>query len=168
MEWALLVVVLALVVGLGRKRAAAQVQPLARPIPRSGPRPTSAAEPPLLGADDERELERLFAAAEREGSDHLVRVLEMRMHEVIHRQVPVRAIKASPARRVARICFSNGVVVLATTRHTGDLVDMAAAMLRTSVTLRRFEITPDGPGLHFGWRHGGRLDVVAVGLDQAD
>lgn len=168
MEWALLLVALALVIGLGAQHGAAREG--ARPhrsrpaTPSPGTEELSAGVPP----DDAHDVEQMFAVVDREAAEHLVRLLEVRMRDVIHRQVPVRGIRQSPAPHVARICFSNGVVVLAASRRPGDLMHLAAAMLRTSVTLDRFEVTPDGPALRFGWRHGGVLEVVAVGLDQAD
>lgn len=174
MEWALLLVALALVVGLGVQRAAPRsgpTSPAVAPAPGHPARPRDTpgrCGPPILPPEDEQDIEQLFAVVDREATHHLLALLEIRLHDVIHRQVPVRGIRASPAPHVARICFSNGVVVLATTRRPGDLVAMAAAMLRTSVTLRAYEVTPEGPALHFGWRCGAGLEVVAVGLDQAD
>ncbi|MCE0487431.1 hypothetical protein [Ornithinimicrobium sediminis] len=167
MEWALALVALVLVVGLGWSRAARQ-QPeephtgVARPRPR-------APDPDLpLSADDEQDLERMFAEVDREEAAHLRRLLEVRMGDVIRRQVPVRAIRQAPARSVARICFSNGDVVLATSRRPGDFLHMATAMLRTSVTLAELSPGDQGPALRFTWRGGGTLEVIAVGLDQAD
>ena len=121
-----------------------------------------------MSPDDEMDLERIFAEVDREEAAHLMRLLELRMGDVIRRQVPVRAIRQAPARTVARICFSNGVIVLATTMKAGDLVHMASAMLTTSVTLDELSHTPEGPVLRFVWRGGGRIEVLAVGLDQAD
>ncbi len=167
MEWVLLLVALALVIGLGGQRAAPRHD--ARTDPRRGDIRGGTDE--ILGGippDDAHDMEQMFAVVDQEAAEHLVRLLEVRMRDVIHRQVPVRGIRQAPAPHVARICFSNGVVVLATSRRPGDLVRLAGAMLRTSVTLHRFEVTPDGPALRFGWRHGGELEVVAVGLDQAD
>jgi hypothetical protein len=169
MEWALAVVALVLAAGLGWQRAARRTPDVPRlthetRAPRGRPDP----DDPPLSRDDEQDLERMFAEVDREEAAHLMRLLELRMGDVIHRQVPVRAIRQAPARTVARICFSNGVIVLATTRKPGDLVHMATAMLTTSVTLDELSHTADGPVLRFAWRGGGGLEVLAVGLDQAD
>jgi len=116
----------------------------------------------------EQELDEIFAAVDSESSADFVHMLHLRTHELIGRQVPVRDIRAAPAKRVARIAFSNGDIVLATTKTPGDLVVMAKAMLVTSVTLSGLLQTPEGPMLRFVWNYGHALDVFAVGLDQAD
>ncbi len=116
----------------------------------------------------EQELDEIFAAVDSEASAAFVHMLHLRTHELIGRQVPVRDIRAAPTQRVARIAFSNGDVVLATTKTPGDLVIMARAMLVTSVTLSGLSETADGPMLRFVWNYGHALEVFAVGLDQAD
>lgn len=121
-----------------------------------------------MRGEDQADLEAMFAAVDEDVQDHLLGLLEVRMRGVMLRQVPVRVIRTSPAPSVARICFSDGTIVLATTRRPGQLIQMALAMVRTSVTLDAFEITNDGPSLRFGWRPDGELEVIAVGLDQAD
>ncbi len=148
MEWALAVIALALLLGLG-------VLPVLR---RPGPE---------LSAD-ERELHEVFASVEAEVSSDLVTMLRLRVLDLIDRQVPVRDIRAAPTRRVARIAFSNGVVVLARTRTPGDLVPLARAMMVTSVTLASIAVTDNGPVLRFKWNYGHSLEMRAVGLDQAD
>lgn len=169
MEWALLLVALTLLAGLGALRAArARHSPdppaTSAPAPRSGGK----VEPMPMHSDDQAELEAMFAAVDEEILDDLQRLLAARMKGVMLRQVPVRVIRASPAPSVARICFSDGTIVLATTHRPGDMVQMAFAMLRTSVTLNAFELTEEGPSLRFGWRPDGELEVIAVGLDQSD
>lgn len=114
------------------------------------------------------ELNDIFAAVDSEASVDFIRMLHLRTHELIGRQVPVRDIRAAPTRKVARIAFSNGDVVLATSQNPGDLVLMAKAMLVTSVTLKGLTETEQGPMLRFVWNYGHSLDVFAVGLDQAD
>ncbi len=121
-----------------------------------------------MRSEDEADLEAMFAAVDDEVLEDLLGLLEVRMRGVMLRRVPVRVIRSSPAPRVARICFSDGTIVLATTRRPGEMVPMAFAMLKTSVTLEAFERTQDGPSLRFGWRSGGTVEVLAVGLDQAD
>lgn len=116
----------------------------------------------------EHELDEIFAAVDSEASADFLHMLHLRTYELIGRQVPVRDIRAAPTQRVARIAFSNGDVVLATTQTPGDLVKMAKAMLQTSVTLAALSQTPDGPMLRFVWNYGHALEVFAVGLDQAD
>lgn len=128
---------------------------------------TSPADPEPSAAQD-REIEELFATVDAETSADLVRLLHVRTHDLIGRQVPVRDIRAAPAPRVARIAFSSGDVVLVTTKNPGDLIAMAKAMQVTSVTLGALSLTEEGPVLQFLWNYGHSLEVYAVGLDQAD
>lgn len=149
----------------GRTDAPASCDPPATP-PRA--RPSNQVEPSSMLSEDEADLEQMFAAVDSEVLEDLLGLLEVRLRGVMLRGVPVRVIRASPAPSVARICFSDGTTVLATTKRPGEMVPMAFAMLKTSVTLEAFEHTQDGPSLRFGWRPGGTLEVLAVGLDQAD
>lgn len=123
-----------------------------------------AVEPPA----HEQEIDDLFAAVDIEASADFIHLLRLHTHELIARQVPVRDIRAAPTPRVARIAFSNGVIVLTRTKAPGDLVMIAKAMSVTSVTLSGLSQTTEGPMLRFVWTDGHSLDVFAVGLDQAD
>lgn len=116
----------------------------------------------------EAELDQIFAEVDQQSASDLVRLLRIRTQDLIGRQVPVRDIRAAPAHRVARIAFSNGDIVLASSQTPGDLVSMAKAMVVTSVTLTAMSVTDEGPVLHFAWNYGHTLKVYAVGLDQAD
>lgn len=114
------------------------------------------------------EIDEIFARVDAEDSAGLERMLRVRTKDLIARRVPVRRILAAPAPHVARIAFSNGVIVLATSRTPGDLVRLAQAMEVTSVVLERMDSTEEGPVLRFAWKGGHGLEVDAVGLDQAD
>lgn len=148
MEWVLVAIALALLLG-------------------KAVLPAREREPETL-PDEDHELAQIFAAVDAQSAGDLERLLRIRTQELIGRQVPVRDIRAAPAHRVARIAFSNGDIVLASSQQPGDLVLMAKAMLVTSVTLRGMSVTDDGPMLHFAWNYGHSLAVHAVGLDQAD
>ncbi len=151
MEWLLAAIALGLVVGLG-------IAPALRRRPAE----------PGPSAEQDRELQELFATVDAETSADLVRLLHARTRDLIGRRVPVRDIRAAPAPRVARIAFSSGDVVLITTKNAGDLIGMAKAMQVTSVTLGALSLTEQGPILQFTWNYGHSLEVYAVGLDQAD
>ncbi|MGB3828293.1 MAG: hypothetical protein WA962_05900 [Ornithinimicrobium sp.] len=151
MEWVLAAIALALAVGLGL-----------------APGFRTPANPSEPSTAQEQEIDAMFAAVHAESSPDLLRLLHVRTHELIGRHVPVRDIRAAPAPRVARISFSSGDVVLVTTKTPGDLITMAKAMQVTSVTLQALSLTQEGPVLRFVWNYGHRLEVYAVGLDQAD
>ncbi|MBW8172642.1 hypothetical protein K0651_06205 [Ornithinimicrobium sp. Arc0846-15] len=175
MEWVLLGVVALAVIALGVSRSgrdnADQPAPESTQSGKPAAKPSPTAKPdPSLAATDQAEIDHLFAAVDAEIADKLIELLEVRLRDVIRRQVPVRSIRSSPAPSVARICFSNGVIVLAKTRASGGLIPMAKAMLSTSVTLERYDRSDEEkpPALHFVWRNGGHVEVTAVGLDQAD
>lgn len=175
MEWVLLGVVALAVIALGvsrnRRGNADQPAPESKQAVKPAVKPTPAPEPdPSLAATDQTEIDLLFAAVDAEIADKLIELLEVRLRDVIRREVPVRAIRSSPAPSVARICFSNGVIVLAKTHAPGGLIPMAKAMMTSSVTLKRYDRSDEDrpPALHFVWRHGGHVEVTAVGLDQAD
>lgn len=167
MEALLVVVALALALGLGlapivrRRRHAVSPE---RPGPgvRTDDSHTEAID------SQQAEIEEIFARVDAEESSGLESMLRVRANDLIARRVPVRRIREAPAPRVARIAFSNGVIVLVATSAPGDLVRMARAMTVTSVVLERMTSTPQGPVLRFVWRGDQRLEVYAVGLDQAD
>lgn len=150
-EWVLVVIALALIVGR-------TLTPVLR-------KPAAQATPVAAQA---QEMAEMFAAVDAETSQDLLRLLHVRTHELIGRHVPVREIRSAPTRGVARIAFSNGDVVLASTKVPGDLIGMAKAMQVTSVTLQALSMTDEGPVLRFGWNYGHTLQVYAVGWDQAD
>lgn len=172
MEWLLLGLVALGVLALSLLRSCQGSTDHAKPHPERKTPESEAfpAQDPLLRGEDQSELDHLFAAVDAEVADRLIELLELRLHDVIRRQVPVRVIRASPAPRVARICFSNGIIVLVKPHSSGGLVPMAKAMLRTSVTLDHYERPHEDrpPILRFVWRQGGQVEVIAVGLDQAD
>ncbi len=147
-EWILMAVAVALVV-------AVSLAPRRRKDDTAAPTP-------------DQELNDIFAAVDSESSAAFIHMLHVRTHELIGRKVPVRDIRAAPTQKVARIAFSNGDIVLATSQTPGDLGLMAKAMLVTSVTLSGLTETEHGPMLRFVWNYGHVLDVFAVGLDQAD
>jgi len=114
------------------------------------------------------EIDEIFARVDAEESVTLEAMLRVRTKDLIARRVPVRQIREAPAPHVARLAFSNGVIVLVTTKIPGDLARMARAMEVTSVVLEQMKATPEGPVLQFVWKQAHRLEVYAVGLDQAD
>ena len=95
-------------------------------------------------------------------------LLGARLTQLVHRQVPVRAIRQAPGARAVRVCFADGTVVLARGHAPGDFARIAWALHGQSVRLAAFATDEDGTHLDFRWRPDHRMAAVAVGLDQPD
>ncbi len=115
-----------------------------------------------------RELDRALELEYAAKAHDLAILLGTRLHRVVDRQVPVRAIRRAPGGRAVRVCFADGTVVIARGRVPGDFARIACAMPRQSVRLVRFHTEQQGLRLDFRWAPDQRLEAIAVGLDQPD
>lgn|GEM_PF-631976 len=135
-------------------------------------RGTTSARPPAAGrATELSDLTDLDAAFDRVCTAHsheLGILLGARLAQLVHRQVPVRAIRQAPGDRAVRVCFADGTVVLARGHAPGDFARIAWALHGQSVRLAAFATDEDGTHLDFRWRPDHRMAAVAVGLDQPD
>jgi hypothetical protein len=116
----------------------------------------------------EQDLDASFAEVEadlRASRDLLV--LE-RLLLVLHRRVPVSAVRKSPVEGTGRISFANGTSVIATTRPAGHLSQLAVAVIRGRVLLESARAVDDGVEMIFALKDGRRFTAYAIGLDQED
>ncbi len=134
---------------------------------RPAPAGTSEAAPAGLPAD----LANLDAAFDRLCAAHsheLGILLAARLSQLVHRRVPVRAIRQAPGERSVRVCFADGTVVLARGNAPGDFARVAWALHGRPVHLAWFSSDEAGTHLDFRWSPDQRIGAVAVGLDQPD
>jgi hypothetical protein len=126
----------------------------------------SPAEPSSV---DTAELEAMLAAIDADKRDFALR-LSSRLHPLVQRGVPPRAIEAAPARRAARLRFADGTTVLVKVAAPGDLGALAITMRHGS--LKPAGCTTDADGTahlvlicadEHRW-----LSLHVVGLDQPD
>ena len=132
---------------------------------------SSSPPPPAGRAAEVNDLTDLDAAFDRVCAAHsheLGILLCARLTQLVHRRVPVRAIRQAPGDRSVRVCFADGTVVLARGHSPGDFARIAWAMHGQSVRLAAFATDEDGTHLDFRWRPDHRMAAVAVGLDQPD
>jgi hypothetical protein len=113
----------------------------------------------------------LHDALERVWAEHAhdaETLLYARLHQLVQRGVPVRAIRRAPGNQVVRVVFADNTVVLCQGTGTGDFGRLGLAMHRSAVRLGRYVHEEDGTRLEFRWNPDQRLAAVAVGLDQPD
>jgi hypothetical protein len=113
----------------------------------------------------------LHEALERVWAEHAhdaETLLDARLHQLVQRGVPVRALRRAPGGRVVRFVFADNTVVLCQGTGTGDFGRLGVAMHRSAVRLGGFAHEETGTRLEFRWNPGQRLAAVAVGLDQPD
>lgn len=127
------------------------------------PWPAAEAVEPQDGSLDEA-LERVWA----EHAHDAETLLDARLHQLVQRGVPVRALRRAPGGRVVRVVFADNTVVLCQGTGTGDFGRLGLAMHRSAVRLAEFVHEETGTRLEFRWNPGQRLAAVAVGLDQPD
>jgi len=138
-----------------------------RPAPAAASEAASGAAPAGLPADLanlDAAFDRLCAAHSRE----LGILLAARLSQLVHRRVPVRAIRQAPGERSVRVCFADGTVVLARGNAPGDFARVAWALHGRPVHLAWFSSDEAGTHLDFRWSPDQRIGAVAVGLDQPD
>ena len=109
-------------------------------------------------------LERVWA----EHAHDAETLLYARLHQLVQRGVPVRAIRRSPGGRTVRVVFADNTVVLCQGTGTGDFGRLGMAMHRGAVRLGAYVQEESGTRLEFRWNPDQRLAAVAVGLDQPD
>jgi hypothetical protein len=169
-RWVLLTLVVAVAAAIRwRRRAPAAPEDDATERPPH-PRPTrgssddvSETAAPLDGSLHDA-LERVWA----EHSHDAETLLYARLHQLVQRGVPVRAIRRAPGRQVVRVVFADNTVVLCQGTGTGDFGRLGLAMHRSAVRLGGYVQEETGTRLEFRWNPGQRLAAVAVGLDQPD
>lgn len=140
--------------------AAASAVTAATPAPTPG-----RADP---GADETIDLDAAFDRVLADHAHELGELLQLRLRNLVDRQVPVRGIRPAPGSHTARVCFADGTVVLARSASHGDLVLLVRGMHLGSVRLAGFSREGQVTRLDLRWRTGQRVALLAVGLDQPD
>ncbi|HEU5000643.1 MAG TPA: hypothetical protein VFT68_17015 [Lapillicoccus sp.] len=168
-RWVLLTLVVAVAAAIRwRRRAPAPEDDATDRTPHPRPTAGGAAEvaesaTPLDGSLHDA-LERVWA----EHAHDAETLLYARLHQLVQRGVPVRAIRRAPGRQVVRVVFADNTVVLCQGTGTGDFGRLGLAMHRSAVRLGGYVQEETGTRLEFRWSPGQRLAAVAVGLDQPD
>jgi hypothetical protein len=189
-RWILLTLVIAVVAAIRWRRRAPDASPPNEPAsgPKAPPdapmprddlrpaRPNHAVPPSSFAADAtvapgvpldgsvHEALERVWA----EHAHDAETLLYARLHQLVQRGVPVRAIRRSPGGRTVRVVFADNTVVLCQGTGTGDFGRLGMAMHRGAVQLGAYAQEEAGTRLEFRWSPDQRLAAVAVGLDQPD
>lgn len=159
MEWVLLGVALALLLGLlvVRQHGAGR---------SSRPLATGEVDDLFSGADDDLQS-RLETAYQEAG--HSKEVLVSAQLDLIRdRQVPLRSVRPAPSEHTARLRFANGTTVIARAARPGQIYQLAMALQRHHVTLRSWTLQGESMALVLQWPPDGTADLIAEGLDQAD
>lgn len=120
-----------------------------------------------LAESDAAELIEVERRVEQEFGLAPVQILLNRLGNVVHRSVPLRAVRPGPARGLARICFADGTTLQVRGRQAGDLGYLAVTALNQKVWVSDFHAEHSNVVLDLNWSRG-RVSVLAVGLDQAD
>ena len=167
-RWVLLTLVVAVAAAIRWRRRAPSAPEDEAPDRASRQRPTTRSaddglEAPLDGSLNDA-LERVWA----EHAHDAETLLYARLHQLVQRGVPVRAIRRAPGNQVVRVVFADNTVVLCQGTGTGDFGRPGLAMHRSAVRLGGYVQEEDGTRLEFRWNPGQRLAAVAVGLDQPD
>ncbi|OYO25164.1 hypothetical protein CGZ93_01530 [Enemella dayhoffiae] len=124
----------------------------------STPAPTDTED---LPADSE-----VDAAFERVDRELTVSALASRLDPVIRRRVPLRAIRAAPARGATRLGFADGTVILVRSQG-GELARLALRVGTESVRLVACRPSGRQAELEFSTDLG-TVTALAIGLDQDD
>ena len=151
-----------------------------KPVPRLGRLWSRAHRRTLAGAGflglpagpssaEAAELEAILAAIDADKRDFALR-LSSRLHPLVQRGVPPRAIEAAPAPRAARLRFADGTTVLVKVAVPGEIGALALTMRHGSLKPAGCTTDPDGTA-HLvlicadeqRW-----LSLHVVGLDQPD
>ncbi|HEU4331216.1 MAG TPA: hypothetical protein VFR40_08865 [Lapillicoccus sp.] len=168
-RWVLLTLVVAVAAAI-RWRRHAPTRPDDAPEHPLEPRPTTPRDAESSAADDPLDSS-LNDALERVWAEHAhdaETLLYARLHQLVQRGVPVRAIRRAPGNQVVRVVFADNTVVLCQGTGTGDFGRLGLAMHRSAVRLGGYVQEETGTRLEFRWNPGQRLAAVAVGLDQPD
>ncbi|MFT4215714.1 MAG: hypothetical protein QM619_00790 [Micropruina sp.] len=120
-----------------------------------------------LSEADAAELRELERQLEQEYGVVRVQLLMHRLAGVVHRDVPLRAVRPGPVRGLARMCFADGTTVQVRGRQAGDLGYLAATAITRTVRISDFHAEQSSVVVDLNWDRG-RVSVLAIGLDQAD
>ena len=121
----------------------------------------------LFGPDDE-ELRARLAAVAAEGDGARAGLLLTRLTHLRAHRVPVRTIRRSPGRGVARLGFADGTVILARSAVRGALPHVAVLAEKGGVVISEVSPHPEGFEITLAGLHGQSTRLVALGLDQGD
>jgi hypothetical protein len=172
-RWVLLMLVVAVGAAIRWRRRAPEEPTTPPDAPDTSWTTAAPPPPPVVAAGDaEASLDgSLHEALERVWAEHAhdaETLLYARLHQLVQRGVPVRAIRRAPGGRVVRVVFADNTVVLCQGTGTGDFGRLGLAMHRSAVRLGGYAHEETGTRLEFRWNPGQRLAAVAVGLDQPD
>jgi hypothetical protein len=169
-RWVLLTLVVAVAAAIRWRRRAPSPPEDDAADPAGPPRATTGrfadTAEPQAGLDGSLNdaLERVWA----EHAHDAETLLYARLHQLVQRGVPVRAIRRAPGNQVVRVVFADNTIVLCQGTGTGDFGRLGLAMHRSAVRLGGYVHEESGTRLEFRWNPGQRLAAVAVGLDQPD
>ena len=118
-----------------------------------------------LAAEDVAELSAIGQQVAAEYGLSSPAVLSANLTRLIHRKVPVRALRAADVKSVGGLQFADGTVVLVRGRHVGDLGRLAAELHFGAVHLDAFHYEDGLVTLDVSY--GGRCDQLsALGVRQ--
>ena len=174
-RWVLLTLVVAVAAAIRwrpRPTAAPEPPPARRDAaPATGSPATPRSAAPTDGDDVVAVDGSLDEALERVWAEHASSaeaLLYARLHQLVQRGVPVRAIRRAPGGQVVRVVFADNTVVLCQGTGIGDFGRLGLAMHRSAVRLSGYVQEEAGTRLEFRWSRDQHLAAVAVGLDQPD
>ncbi len=118
-----------------------------------------------LAAEDVAELAAIGQQVAAEYGLSSPAVLSANLTRLIHRRVPVRALRAADVKSVGGLQFADGTVVLVRGRHIGDLGRLAAVLHFGTVRLDAFR--SEGGRITLDVSYGGHCDQLsALGVTQ--
>jgi hypothetical protein len=123
-----------------------------------------------LDAGDLRALDDALTAVAAEHAGSLQGLLGIQLDRLRRRRVPVRAIRATSAPPVVRLCFADGTVIRARAASPGDWAPVVLAVAGTGdgVVVESHAVAGDEVEVILATPAGVRRRAVAVGLDQPD
>ncbi len=119
----------------------------AAPAPAPRPRRRSTIDGSVVDGSLHEALERVWA----EHASSAEALLYARLHQLVQRGVPVRAIRRAPGGQVVRVVFADNTVVLCQGTGIGDFGRLGLAMHRSAVRLSGYAQEEAGTRLEFRW-----------------